>query len=310
MRLNIYYDLKYAPATFNFATFLVLGNIMRQKMGAELMGVNIVAEEYRKRTQRENVRPQFEMEFKVNHILSKLPFLIPEVDSVDVTTGPLTKTKSPSFPRGYPPSNLEGSEFIDSKWASHKIPYNDTYLHQFYGQEDVNLRPFKASEQAKFFIDNLFGDNVMAIHLRTSYNLASRNSNLDEWYKVYQELKRLKFRPIVIPDFEDCVMDRLFSKYDWEVFEPAAFDHDLRLALAEKAINNLMINAGSITTIAHSDCPYIIFKWVSETHLTTVENHKITKLLDYGDDLKWAAHNQHLIWEPDDADIILKTLDL
>ena len=302
MRLNIYYDLKYAPASFNFATFLVLSNIMRQKMGAELMGVNIVAEEYRKQTQRENVRSQFEMEFKVNHILSKLPFLIPEVDSVDVTRDPLTKIKSPSFPRGYPPSNPEDTKFI--------MPYNDSYLHSFYGQEDLNLRPFKATEQAKFFIDNLFGDNVMAIHLRTSYNLASRNSNLDEWYKVYQELKRLKFRPIVIPDFEDCVMNRLFSKYDWEVFEPAAFDHDLRLALAEKAINNLMINAGSITTIVHSDCPYIIFKWISETHLTTVENHKITKLLDYGDDLKWAAPNQHLIWEADDADIILKTLDL
>ena len=300
MKLNVYYDTKFAPTTNDFGSYLVLANAVRQSMGAESMGVTIVADQFREYSPREKKTPKREMRFRLSHILSKLPFLIPEVVSTDITTAPSIDIQLPAFPRGYPghPDDLK------------QIPYQHKNLHSFYGKEGINLRPFKASEQAKFFIDNLFGDNVMAIHLRTSYNLASRNSNLDEWYKVYQELKRLKFRPIVIPDFEDCVMNRLFSKYDWEVFEPAAFDHDLRLALAEKAINNLMINAGSITTIVHSDCPYIIFKWISETHLTTVENHKITKLLDYGDDLKWAAHNQHLIWEPDDADIILKTLDL
>ena len=33
-------------------------------------------------------------------------------------------------------------------------------------------------------------------------------------------------------------------------------------------------------------------------------------LMDYGDSLKWAAPNQRLIWEADDADIILKELNL
>ncbi|MDG2252107.1 MAG: hypothetical protein P8K73_00485 [Methylophilaceae bacterium] len=300
MKLNVYYDMNYAPASFNFASYLVLANAVRQKMGVESMGITIVADQYRKRTAREENRPESEMKFKVAHILSKLPFLIPEVESLDITTTPLTEIKRPTFPFRYPGREDDLNQ----------IPYSDGFLHEFYGQEDINLRPYRASEQAKFFVDNLFGDDVITIQLRTSYNLSVRNSNLDEWYKVYQELKRLRFRPIVIPDFEDCLTNKLFTKYDWEVFEPAAFDHDIRLALSEKAINNLVVNHGANAPMIHSDCPYILFKWIAATVEATVECHKKSFLIDYGEDLKWAGPNQHLIWDDDNADIILKALNL
>ena len=300
MRLNVYYDLKYAPASFNFGVYLVLANAVRQKIGAESMGVNIVADQYRKRTAREQDRPEAEMKFKVAHVLSKLPFLIPEVSSLDITTIPTTEIKRPTFPFHYPGRDNDLKQ----------IPYSDGFLHEFYGQEGINLRPFRATEQAKFFVDNLFGNDVITIQLRTSHNMSARNSNLDEWYIVYQELKRLKFRPIVIPDFDDCMRNKDYKKYDWEVFEAAAFDHDIRLALSEKAVNNLTINHGANTPMIHSDCPYILFKWISATVETTVESHKKAFLINYGEDFKWAGTNQHLIWEADDADIILKTLNL
>ena len=301
MKLNVYYDTKFAPTTNDFGSYLVLANAVRQSMGAESMGVTIVADQFREYSPREKKTPKREMRFRLSHILSKLPFLIPEVVSTDITTAPSIDIQLPAFPEGYPghPQDLR------------QIPYRHEDLHSFYGQEGINLRPFRSSEQAKFFIDNLFGDDVIAIHLRTSHFKTERNSNLDEWYKVSQELKRLKFRPIIIPDFDDCMKDRIFTKYDWEVFEPAAFDHDLRLALAEKAINNLGINHGATVTFIHSDCPYILFKWVTESvNATSVAQHKVNYLMDYGDSLKWAAPNQRLIWEADDADIILKELNL
>ena len=299
MRLNVYYDLKYAPATFDFGSYLVLCNAVRQSMGAESMGVTIVADKFREWSNREKETPIRVPKFKLGHILSKIPFLIPEVDSLNITTAPLTEIKLPSFPGGYPghPDDLK------------QIPYQHKHLHSFYGKEGINLKPFKASEQARYFVDKIFGDDVITISLRTSYFQAERNSNLDEWYKVYQELKRLKFRPIVIPDFDDCMKDRVFTKYDWEVFEPAAYEIDLRLALQEKAINNLAINHGSGLPMEHSDCPFYMFKWHTESLQTTsAAGHKVNFLMDYGDSKKWAAPNQHHIWETDDADIILKTL--
>jgi hypothetical protein len=301
MRLNVYYDLKYAPATFDFGSYLVLCNAVRQSMGAESMGVTIVADKFREWSNREKETPIRVTKFKLSHILSKIPFLIPEVDSLNITTAPLTEIKLPSFPGGYPghPDDLK------------QMPYQHQFLHPFYGQEGINLRPFKASEQAKFFIDNLFGDDVITISLRTSYFQTDRNSNLDEWYKVYQELKRLKFRPVVIPDFDDYMMDKHYAKYDWEVFLPAVFDIDLRLALQEKAVNNLAVNNGSGIPMAHSDCPYYMFKWCTESvKSTSAKLHKFHFLMDYGDSFKWAGPNQHNIWETDDADIILKALNL
>ena len=299
--LHVYYDMKYAPATFNFSVFLVLANIVRQINGHESMGINIVAENYRKKTARELSRPEAEMKFRVAHIISKLHLLIPEISSFDITTIPLTEIKRPKFPFNYPPSDDD----------SIKIPYSDSFLHEFYGKEGINFRPFRATEQAKFFVNNLFGDNVITIQLRTSINLGVRNSNLDEWYKVYQELKRLKFRPVVIPDFDDYMMDKHYAKYDWEVFLPAVFDIDLRLALQEKAVNNLAVNNGSGIPMAHSDCPYYMFKWCTESvKSTSAKLHKFHFLMDYGDSFKWAGPNQHNIWETDDADIILKALNL
>jgi len=301
MKLNVYYDTKFAPTTSDFGSYLVLANAVRQSMGAESMGVTIVADQFREYSPREKKTPKREMRFRLSHILSKLPFLIPEVVSTDITTAPSIDIQLPAFPGGYPghPQDLR------------QIPYQHKNLHSFYGQEDINLRPFRSSEQAKFFIGNLFGDDVITIHLRTSNFKTERNSNLDEWYKVYQELKRLKFRPIVIPDFDDCMRDRIFTKYDWEVFEPAAFDHDLRLALAEKAINNLGINHGANIAMGYSDCAYILFKWTTESvNATSIAQHKVNFQMDYGESFKWAAPNQHLIWEADDANIILKELNL
>ena len=301
MRLNVYYDLKYAPVTNDFAGYLVLCNAVRQSMRAESMGVTIVADQFRNSSPREKQTPRREKEFRLGHILSKLPYLIPEVSSLDITTTPLTEIKLPAFPGGYP------GRPDDQK----QIPYLNTYLHPFYGQEGINLRPFRATEQAKFFINNLFGDDVITISLRTSHFKADRNSNLDEWYKVYQELKQSKFRPVVIPDFDDCMREKLYTKYDWEVFTPGSFDFDLRLALQEKAINNLAINSGVAYPLCHSDCPYILFKWVTDTvSSTSVEHHKHNFLMDYGDNFKWAAPNQHIIWEDDNADTILKALNL
>jgi len=135
---------------------------------------------------------------------------------------------------------------------------------------------------------------------------------LDEWYKVYQELKKKKFRPIVIPCFDDYMGDKTFANYDWEIFDPAVIDVDLRLALYEKAFDNLCINNGPSTLITQSDCRYKYFKFVTEgVKNTSAEHHKLLFGINPGENHAFAMESgQDLFWETDNADVILKALNL
>jgi len=299
MRLNTYYDLKFAPATFDFGTYLVVSNAVRQSIGAETMGVTIVCDSFREKSQRELTTTKSELSWRINHILTKLPFLIPEIDSLTINKGGLEDIKLPFFPGGYPPAK----DMV--------FPYTADNLIPFYGT-GINLRPYKASEQARSFINNAFDDNVITISLRNSKFQPARNSNLEEWYKVYQELKASKFRPIVLPCFEDYMTERLFAKYDWEIYEPALLDLDLRLALYEKAKDNLCINNGVIIPLIHSDCRYHIFKWLTDGIPTcSIEWNKKVWGINYGENFQFSSSSgQHLVWEDDDAHLILKALNL
>jgi hypothetical protein len=305
MNLNVYYDLKYAPVTFDFATFLVLSNAVRQNMGLQTMSVQIVCDQFRSWSERDKSTDEIQKRWRLNHILSKLPFLIPEVDDFGITEDPLREMMYPSFPQEYPPPpGIDGTKY--------RMPYQCHHLTEFYGNKSINLRPFKASEGARNLINSTFGDNVITISLRTSKFQTVRNSNLDEWYKVYQELKNSKFKPLVIPDFEDYMGDKLFAKYDWEIYEPAVMDMDIRLAVYEKSADNLCINNGIIGLLCFSDCNYRCFKFLYEGTLATNEKfHKENHGISHGENFIFAAPTgQNLVWETDNADLILKNLTL
>ena len=215
---------------------------------------------------------------------------------------PLEEIKFPAFPGGYPPHPQ------DTKFT---MPYGVTNLEPFYNNKEINLRPFKSSEGAKDLINTVFNDNVITITLRTSKFEPLRNSNLSEWYKVYLELKKMKFRPIVIPDFDDYMGDQDFAKYDWEIYAPAVMDIDLRLALYEKSADNLCINNGTSTLLMFSDCRYHMFKILTEEVSATSASHlKRTIGIDIGEPLAFSTTDQQWIWENDDADKILKFVNI
>ena len=302
MNLNTYYDLKYGPCTFDFATYLVLANAVRQSIKHESMSVTIVCDRFRKKTYRDHKLLETHKDWRVKHILSRLPFLIPQVSNLDMVKKPLEEIKFPAFPGGYPPHPQ------DTTWT---MPYGFKLLKNYFGNKEINLRPFRSSEGAKDLINTVFNDNVITITLRTSKFEPLRNSNLSEWYKVYLELKKMKFRPIVIPDFDDYMGDQDFAKYDWEIYAPAVMDIDLRLALYEKSADNLCIQNGTSTLLMFSDCRYHMFKILTEEVSATSASHlKRTIGIDIGEPLAFSTTDQQWIWENDDADKILKFVNI
>ena len=301
MNLNTYYDLKYGPCTFDFATYLVLANAVRQSIKHESMSVTIVCDRFRKKTYRDHKLLETHKDWRVKHILSRLPFLIPQVSNLDMVKKPLEEIKFPAFPGGYPPHPQ------DTTWT---MPYGFKLLKNYFGNKEINLRPFRSSEGAKDLINTVFNDNVITITLRTSKFEPLRNSNLSEWYKVYLELKKMKFRPIVIPDFDDYMGDQDFAKYDWEIYAPAVMDIDLRLALYEKSADNLCINNGTSTLLIFSDCRYHMFKIITEEGSATSPSWLKNQIgIDINESPKFSTTDQQWIWKNDDAINVLKHLE-
>jgi hypothetical protein len=301
MKLNVYYDLQFSPVTFDFSVFLILSNAVRQRLKLKTMAVEILCKNFRNWSDREKEISDDSKRWRVSNILSRLPFLIPEVDSLKINNSNLEEIKLPSFPGGYPPP----------PGIAYKMPYTANYLKDFYEDDSVNLRPFKSSQGAQNLINHLFQDNVITISLRTTKFQSPRNSNIKEWYKVYNILKKAGFKPIVLPDFEDLMGKKIYANYDWEVFLPASLDIDLRMALYEKAFDNLCINNGPSSLLCFSNCPYKLFKFVTpEVNTATEKAHKEILNISRGENFKFAAKSgQKIIWEPDDSEIITKSLE-
>ena len=104
--------------------------------------------------------------------------------------------------------------------------------------------------------------------------------------------------------------DKLFAKYDWEIYEPAVMDMDIRLAVYEKSADNLCIQNGTSTLLIFSDCKYHMFKIITkEAHTTSVNYQKEVLLINPGENHRFAAPTgQNLVWEDDDADKIIGAL--
>ena len=301
MKLHTYYDLRYGPITFDFASFLVLSNALRQKLKLKYLSVQIINFQYRNRSKREKASSIAERKFRVLNILCKLPHLIPEVIDFKLNNDNLDKINFPAFPGGYPPS--QNQEF--------KLPYTMDYLREFYNDDEINLRPFKSSDWANKLINNNFDSNTITISLRTTKFDDIRNSNLEEWYKVYKTIKGGKYRPIIIPDIEDIMGEKKFSKFDWEVFIPASMDLDLRLALYERSFDNLSLNNGISSLLYFSNSFYKVFKFVTPgSNTASTEHHKRFLDINWGENLKFSSKNhQTIIWDQDSYEVIMKNLN-
>jgi len=299
--LNVYYDTEHCPATFDFGTYLVSANAVRQLMKLDGMKIMISAAKFRKASPRELVDGvEHDFRWRVKHILGSIPHLLPSVKSVEVRSTPCDIVQYPSFPPVYAPGTPA------------KIPYTATFLKNFYGQP-CDLRPYRASVRAKDHVKSLLKlddkSEYVTMTFRTSKFQPERNSNLTEWFKVYEHLKEKNIKVLVIPDFEDLMTENQALSMNWDVFVPAVFDHDLRLALYEMAADNYCINNGVIVPLMHSEARYKLFKWLTPGVKTcSPEWSKNVWDLEYGEDFKFSNSEQELIWEQDTYEVIMESL--
>jgi len=307
--LNVYYDTRLAPITFDFGTYLVVANAFRQKLKLDRLYLHLIRQGFRNVTERETAYDYDTKAWRFRHIVLPLANLLPAVSGVSWTSNGPSDLKIPYFPVTYPPRSQAE--------AKTSIPYLSNSLLKYKGS-GIDLRPYASGPQAERLARNLVGGTekgLVTISLRTSNQQLERNSVLPVWHAVYKTLVGEGYKVLIIPDFEDVTSDRLYSKYDWSVFMPATFDLDIRLALYSIARLNLGVLNGVLVPLFHSRYPYLIFKPnVESVNQTKTEWLRNIFGIEKGQSFWWSQDNQRLTWEVDeDADCVLnevyKSLD-
>jgi hypothetical protein len=295
--LNVYYDTRLAPVTFDFASYLVIADVERQKLGLNSLAINLIRPAFRNKTLREQIYDDEIKEWRFNHIIIPLTNILPSITSVFWSKKGLNTINLPSFPLTYPPRT--NSELKNS------IPYLSNALIK-YKEKNYDFLPYVAKKQAIEIVTSLINkdkdnDKIITISLRTSNQQIERNSNLEIWYKVYKVLSQLGYDVYVIPDFEDFTSDKKYLKYDWKIFLPAMLDMNLRMAIYALSKMNLGVLNGVLVPLFHSKYPYTIFKPNVETiHQTTKIWLKDIFGIERDEPFWWAKSNQFLSWETDE----------
>lgn len=301
MPLPVYYDTRLNPVTFDFANFLINAESSRQFTPYTSMFLYIIAPTFRQVSPRDNEYDVSEKNWRVHHILSQIPKLLPTVVKIDIQQSLPSHELAPGFPPNYPGGRDKDPRFF----------YSPSFMLQLF-DKGAKVQQFQASEHAKTLARTYTrGHSYVTISLRTSQFQAVRNSNIKAWYKLSLALKEKGIRVLVIPDFEDCFNDRLAWKYDWEVVDFAAHDLDLRLALYEDATDNFAVNNGVVTALFYSKCPFKMFN-VGVPALQTTNEKFITMhwQTKFGDSPRIFQENQNWIWQEDSLENLMAYIDV
>jgi hypothetical protein len=296
--LHVYYDTRFAPITFDFATFLVVADAARQISNCSRIAIHIHRSNFRNKTLREVAYSEDVKLWRFKKIILGVTNLLPTIESVEWSSSAPARLEYPYFPPSYPPRN--SNEEADS------IPYLYKYLLLIRKKnETLNFRPFLSSELGREYVKSIFANDarkLITITLRTSNQQIERNSNIKVWHSVYCELKSAGYRCVVVPDFEDIIEAKLFDSVNWEIFLPAVFDQEIRLSLYSLAHLNLCVLNGVMVPLFHSPYPYSVFKpLVPQIHQTTEEWLKNQFGVSKDENFWWSTDRQHLNWIDDSS---------
>lgn len=309
--LNVYYDLDLYPISYDVAYFLVAADIRRRQLGLSKLHViftRFSGEEYGDfAVGTNNVIDTHSRDWRFRNIAVALPALLPNASGVAVCVNRAQAREW--LARSY---HLFPS-MASSLWRREDLPaiYREV-VSSLRLEEGNGLRaPQQALRYVRQWIDRRVGDRRLVVITLRQYQVdPERNSDLDAWTAFARSLDPAVYAPVFIPD-TDHVFDISRDALDeFLVFEPAAWNVELRMAIYEQAYMNLMVNTGTGMLCAlNARCSYIMFKLlVPNVHLAseaTIRNQGFAP----GQSPRFALPHQKWVWETDSFDIIRREFD-
>lgn len=261
------YDLAKSPATHDYVNWLVRAEIQRKAFGEEAVDIRIALGS-RKLSPRDMVYTDQRKVWRVNNLLIPLSRCLPSARSIEIGDGTQDLSYL-NFPRPVAP---------------------------------VLKAPQVASSIVAAYLKDK--QNPVSITIRQSEFETVRNSNAQAWREVAHWLSMNGYTPIWVPDGEALMLGN--AEMHGEGYAPAAMSPEIRLALYEQTVCNLMTTGGPMVLALMADVPLMAWKLIIPSLQCCTQEHMAKSAMTPDSD--WGPYKR-LYWAPDQASVIIRALE-
>lgn len=267
--LTAVYDLYCSPPSYDFLSFICAAEKYRQEHGYTAMDV-VFQPGPKFGFRNDNLPPDIETrKAMLWRVCVPACRLVQSVRNVSV----------------YQERMPVGGDIFPEGWGTH----NPLHCYGTHLVKNGLPRALRSTETARRFVGEKNPKPYVTITVRNCSYWPERNSNLSEWKRAGAEIELMGYRVAWVLETADTA-----DVYAWDI--------DLRLALYEGALCNLMVVNGPLDLLRLSDAPYLIFKPITESAPATSREFLKANGVDVGDQF---GPNGRMVWNDDVADVII-----
>jgi hypothetical protein len=317
--MNLIYDFRVAPNSFDVATFLANGYLFSRLRGSRVTKVTLVQVGFRPEPSWDMAAvPSAYEENKVDTVAYALSRMLKDNPSVVICTSldSITSfTTGNNFPVGFDPRKIPLNGFSSSSL----LPCNERQTNELFkiGLDVPHI--FKVDDHSADACMARWGSRYATFTIRNSA-LNSRRNDLAHLVDTFRSplkeaLSHLGIRLVLIPDRENLSPESTSNKfYGEDVDIEAAFSLRSRLALYSRAVINISPSTGPAILLVFSPYPYYIFGVNDETVPVMTKSFFSRKGPTFGQQRPWATPRQWTDWQDrrvfDPAIALTKVLEI
>jgi hypothetical protein len=309
--LLAFYDLKVSPITFDFLWFLAAADLTRRRVGARSVHVVIVPGTSNgvraERDDYEDVISPEARRLRLFNLTIPATSLLPSTSGLTLAgtraeAALLRRAATHVYPAGYEttlPTFMHPSECLDAARRD--------------GADIAVLRAPQAALNAvdRWLAPRLGDRHLIVITLRHYAYMPARNSRVAEWTDFARSLDPKRFFVVFVPDTNQT-LDLPTELEGITVFNEAAWNLALRMALYQRAFINLGVNNGPMGLCwLNARTRYITLRMRTESVPQTTLAYIASLGFEPHRSLPFATPFQKLLWdEPDTVEVIRREFDL
>ena len=304
---RVIYDLSLSPVTYDFGHYLAHAEAVRQLTHKNsLIDLTIRADGFRSHTPRDKTMKEDEKWWRIKSIIIGCCSILNTISDIKILKDYTREDEQEyDFPSNYQERFYgKDKEISEDNLKYLKSLYRPSQFIELY-ENGANFKVFKGSKHATRQIKLGLQDDYIVMTIRCSKYFAERNIDIGEWFKFYQFLVAEGHVVVVVPDQEDCFRSREYTKVPWVVFEPAAFDIDLRIALCCGAKLNFVSSHGPSSLLYFTKAKFLQFDLLRGGIYGQGfwEKHNGFPI---GGNYPWLGQNQRLVWEDSSFETLKK----